>query len=136
MCSVSSSRVSHWWRVWWRRLPSCRAVRHYGVMDVDEEVHGDQGYEVMQTEELARLLYGELGDQLTGREAARRRRRRLSDAAKEARRMGLVPVSDRRSGTGQRLWSVERVTMALASRKGRGNWGSCCVSLGGESGLA
>ena len=51
--------------------------------------------------------------------------------------MGLVPVSDRRSGTGQLLWPVELVTVALASRKGRGNWGRRGVSLGGgESGLA
>ena len=79
--------------------------------------------EEFSTAEVAQLLYGPLLERPdeTASEVAIRRRRRLSDAAKEARRMGISPVPDRRSGQGQRLWPKGEVVTALAARPGKGN---------------
>ena len=77
----------------------------------------------LSTSELAELMYGPMGERPgeTPAEHSVRRRRRLSDAAKAARRLGVIPVPDRRSGGGQRLWSKAAVVAALAARPGRGN---------------
>lgn len=77
----------------------------------------------LSTSELAELVYGPMEERPgeTSAENSARRRRRLSDAAKAARRLGVIPVPDRRSGGGQRLWSKAAVVAALAARPGRGN---------------
>lgn len=81
--------------------------------------------ETLTTAELADLLYPpelERRD-VTVEEAARRRRSRLTNAAKQARRWGVQPVPGR-ADDGQRLWPAAEVREQIAGAPGKGNWRS------------
>lgn len=49
------------------------------------------------------------------------RRRWLSRASLQARRWGIQPAWNRRTGTGQRLWPRDEVEAAIAAAAGPGN---------------
>lgn len=73
------------------------------------------------TDQLADLLYPPAMERqdLTLKQARARRRSRLTNAAKQARRWGLAPVDSRTP----LLWREAEVRAALAAAPGRGFWG-------------
>lgn len=91
--------------------------------DATHVISGDAHSQPLKAAMAAELTTSEIADLIYPNGAARpeMRRRRLSDAAKAARRLGVSPIAGRRSGDGQRLWSRAEILSALESRPGRGN---------------